>query len=228
MTGCKNYKKDTIICHEKSDGHILNVSKRNAQLNLCKTVDTKTIRALNQQTVSRLVILFQNVHTIGKKGRPYTDYLMLCDLDEVKGLDIGKQYRTDKKSSRICFPYCRGRTCKNKKTLANSKFVSVISDGSTDSSYQEAEIVYVRTCQAGKITVNFSLVKNIPKGDTAHIVKVIAEGLENYVENYGKKLVAVGCDGASVMLGNKTGAVQRLRELTNRPWFNSCCPLLRT
>ena len=32
-------------------------------------------------------------------GRPFTDYVMLCNLDQSKGLDIGTQYRTDQKAA---------------------------------------------------------------------------------------------------------------------------------
>ncbi|XP_053399135.1 zinc finger protein 862-like [Mercenaria mercenaria] len=45
------------------------------------------------------------------------------------------------------------------------------------------------------------------------------DGLSNLCDDYCKKLVAVGCDGASVMLGKNTGAVQRIRKHTDRPWL---------
>jgi hypothetical protein len=44
-----------------------------------------------------------------KKGRPYTDFPMLCDLDESKCLDIGNKYRNNKKSCWICNIYFKGR-----------------------------------------------------------------------------------------------------------------------
>jgi hypothetical protein len=44
----------------------------------------------------------------------------------------------------------------------------------TDSSYQEAEIVFIRHCHNGEINVNFSLVKNIPKADADSISKEIS------------------------------------------------------
>ena len=90
--------------------------------------------------------------------------------------------------------------------------MSAIFDGSTDSSYQEAEIVYVPSCTAGKINVYFSLVKNIQRGDAESISKIISDGLENLCADYNKKLVRVGTDGARVMTRRNTGAVQRLRE----------------
>ena len=71
------------------------------------------------------------------------------------------------------------------------RFISAISDGSTNSSYQEAEIVFIRHCHKGEINVNFSLVKNIPKADADSISKVIMSGLKNLMMNMPKKLLLV-------------------------------------
>jgi len=150
---------------------------------------------------------------------------MICELDEAKGLDVGTQYRTDKKAAEFAASIAEAERVRIRKYMSDAKFVSVISDGSTDSSYQEAEIVYVRTCKAGVITVNFSFVKNVPKGDAANISNVMMEGVQNFVEDYSSKLIAAGCDGASVMLGKKTGAVQRIPESLD---LDHCSSLFET
>lgn len=54
----------------------------------------------------------------------------------------------------------------------------MISDGTTDCSYQEAKIVIVRSCNKGKVNVHFSLVKNVPKGDSQTICRGLVDGLE--------------------------------------------------
>ena len=43
--------------------------------------------------------------------------------------------------------------------------------------------------------------------------------MKNFEDGYAKKVVAIGTDGASVMLGSKTGVVQRIREACVRPWL---------
>ena len=154
---------------------------------------------------------------LSKKGRPYTDFPMLCDLDESKGLDIGNKYRNNKKAAEFATFIAKAENNKIRKQIENVKFIAAISDGSTDSSFQEAEIVFIRHCHQGEIKVNFSLVKNIPKADAESVSKVIISGMEKFDMNYSQKVVAVGTDGANVMLGKKSGAVQRLREKTNRP-----------
>lgn len=217
ITGCMNYKKDAILSHEKSEGHRNNVLKWNATINPSTTAAAKSIRALNKLTIARLVLKFINAHALCKKGRPYTDYIMQCDLDEAKGLDVGSQYRSDKSAAEFSSSIAEAERVRIRKYLSNAKFMAAISDGSTDSSYQEAEIVYVRSCQSGNVSVNFSIVKNVPKGDAKNISQVILEGVKNLTDT--DKLVGFGTDGANVMLGHKTGAVQQIREATNKPWL---------
>ena len=40
--------------------------------------------------------LFRNVHALIKKRRPFTDFIWMCELDEIKGVDIGETYRNEK------------------------------------------------------------------------------------------------------------------------------------
>jgi hypothetical protein len=40
--------------------------------------------------------LFRNVHALIKKRHPFTDFIWMCELDEIKGVDIGETYRNEK------------------------------------------------------------------------------------------------------------------------------------
>ena len=53
ITGCKNYKRDSINQHEKSESHKVNVIKFNGQKNPQNSAGAKALRALNQLTVNR-------------------------------------------------------------------------------------------------------------------------------------------------------------------------------
>ena len=50
----------------------------------------KTLSSLNRAQSAKMDKLFRTTHAIAKKGRPFTDYVWMCDLDEMKGIDIGK------------------------------------------------------------------------------------------------------------------------------------------
>ena len=58
----------------------------------------------------------------------------MCELDEAKRMNVG-----------------------------NTKFISLISDGATDKSYQEAEMLYVRGAVKGIVDTKFVGIKNIKK-----------------------------------------------------------------
>ena len=70
-----------------------------------------------------------------------SDFESLCDLDEAKGLDVGNNYRNDKHASEFvrCIAQAQCQTITAK--FNNCLFFSIISDGATDSSHQEAEVL---------------------------------------------------------------------------------------
>ena len=106
---------------------------------------------------------------------------------------------------------------KVKKEVAAADFVSIISDGTTDIAILEQEMIYLRTCKAGVVSVKFLGVMSTPKPDAQGIMNSIGQavqsGLDVSLEDLAKKLVALGADGAAVMMGCNTGVVTRLREL---------------
>ena len=59
--------------------------------------------------------------------------------------------------------HCRSRRTVTHKEIESINFVSLISDGATDSSHTEAEIVYTRYAFKGKVSVKFIGVKNVTK-----------------------------------------------------------------
>lgn len=105
---------------------------------------------------------------------------------------------------------------KLKEALATTKFLSVMSDSSTDSSVMEEELVYVRWATAGKMEVCFVGVQSVDKPDATQITKAITSLMETVSGNedgtgqWLEKLVACGTDGASVMTGVKRGVVTQL------------------
>ena len=219
VSGTLSYRKDSLVTHEESDIHKHNILKEKNKKNPSESSAVKMVRQLCAKTVGQLCLKFRNSHFVSKKGRAFSDYVTLCDLDESKGLDVGSTYRNDK--SAIVFASCIAEAERNKirNTIDNCKFISIISDGTTDTSFQEAEIVYVRSCCQGKVNVNFSEIKNVQKADAATLCDVMLNGAKNLCEDFGSKTIATGTDGASTMMGCKSGAVQRIRERLNKPYL---------
>ena len=51
---------------------------------------------LNRALTEKLRIKFRSVHALAKHDRPFTDYVWQCELDELKGVNVGQYYRSDK------------------------------------------------------------------------------------------------------------------------------------
>ena len=89
------------------------------------------------------------------KNKPISDFVWHCELDTMKGLDLGSTYLN--RESAKCFIESIARTEFQKvaSVVYNAKFVCVIGDGLPDASIQEQEMWFVRTCIDGKIYVHF-------------------------------------------------------------------------
>ena len=100
--------------------------------------------------------------------------------------------------------------------IRDANVISVLFDGSTDSSVKEIELVYVRLLENGiPNNVYFRL---------AHIDDASAEGVLRAIEgvfesaelfDWKEKLVAIGSDGASVNIGKKKGISALLTNQKN-------------
>ncbi len=136
-------------------------------------------------------------------------------MDEQKGLAVGKTYRNANQAQVFMHYIAEVERRKVKEEISATKFISIMADGSTDSSVMEEELVYTRMSRAGKVKVQFVGIQALKKADAAHITDAICSqmsAVSGGEEEWKEKLVACGTDGAAVMTGSKTGVVSRLRE----------------
>ena len=102
------------------------------------------------------------------------------------------------------------------KEISAAMFAGIVVDGSTDASIQEQQMVYVCACKEGRQMIHFLGCISTPKADADGIVKSIESavqlGLDVTLIEFGKKLVAIGTDGAAVMTGCRGGVVAKLRQ----------------
>jgi hypothetical protein len=86
-----------VIYHETSEQHLRSVGKQSAKENsTVNSAAAKIVQSLNKNVFNRMTNLFRNVHALIKKRRPFTDFIWMCELDEIKGVDIGETYRNEK------------------------------------------------------------------------------------------------------------------------------------
>ena len=216
VTGCTNYKMDTLKSHHTSESHKANLRKIVAATG-AGPMDKKLLE-MNSNDVEHLKILVRNAHFLATSGRPFTDFPPLCDLDAAKGLPIKSQYRNDKRAKEFVESIAAVEKLNLCTKLEEAKFLSVISDGATDSSHIEAEIVFVRLCVRGTVGVHFVAIKNVGKADAEGVTKAIEQSMNDTFDlSWKDKLVAIGTDGAAVMLGHKGGVIAKLRQHLEKP-----------
>ena len=97
MTGSSNFKLESVISRETSEQHLRSVGKQSAKENsTVNSAAAKIVQSLNKNVFNRMTNLFRNVHALIKKRQPFTDFIWMCEHEEIKGVDIGETYRNEK------------------------------------------------------------------------------------------------------------------------------------
>lgn len=112
----------------------------------------KAVSQLKAAETSRLSILFRNAHSVCKNNRPLTDFIWLCQLDKVKGLDIADTYMNEKAATNFIKYIGISEHEQTISLLEKSQFFSFLMDGATDISGNEQESIYIRFSNKGVIT----------------------------------------------------------------------------
>ncbi|XP_014675266.1 PREDICTED: zinc finger protein 862-like [Priapulus caudatus] len=149
-------KVDTLNCHESSNIHTRSVDIMAGRHRIITGVPTeaqKSIESLNKAIFDKLLLLFRTVHALSRAGRPYSDFVWMAQLDQAKGLDTGSTYLNSNSAKEFAKYIAKAELNKIGEEIKNSKFVSILSDGSTDTSVTEVEIIYARLCIGGEIKV---------------------------------------------------------------------------
>ncbi len=133
MSGCTNFKRSAFTDHQTTRGHKDALLKnRKSKSKPGETPAEKCIESLNRATFDRLSILFRNAHAIAMNSRPFRDFIWQAELDERKGLIVGKTYRNDKQCKQFVKAIAYVERNKIEQELKRAKFLSVLSDGSVD------------------------------------------------------------------------------------------------
>ena len=74
--------------------------------------------------------------------------------------------------------------------LLKPNFLSVCSDGSTDSAITEEEILYARYAIKGEVFVTFLGLVSVPKADANHITRAISDGVEKILGDWVEKEIS--------------------------------------
>ncbi|XP_033758057.1 zinc finger protein 862-like [Pecten maximus] len=148
--------------------------------------------------------------------RSISDKRELCSLQAKNGVDMGSMYRNDKGCKTFIEHIANSEIEKIKKDVMESRYFSVLSDGSTDSSITEQEAVYIRYIgPEGKPQTECCDIVSLETADASGVLQDIDRALETIgIDENAFKSKLVGCnfDGAAVMMGKKGGVAAKVKE----------------
>ena len=93
-------------------------------------------------------------------------------------------------------------------------FLSVTSDSATDVGVREVEDVYVRYLKDGEPVNIFVGLKPCPNAKAPGITEAVNSAMTAVCENWKEKAVALGTDGAAVMVGERMEFLLCLNEIS--------------
>ena len=72
----------------------------------------RLLHKMDEKAMKQRMMQFRTAHAIAKKGRPFSDFVWQCNLDEAKGLDVGNLYRNEKQAQTFIHHIARRRGSK--------------------------------------------------------------------------------------------------------------------
>ena len=85
--------------------------------------------------------LVRTAYMLVKEHLPFMKYTSMCKLQKLNGLELGENYLSDKACARFVSSIASDLKSEVYRDIRNNRFVSILSDGSTDKGILEEEIV---------------------------------------------------------------------------------------
>jgi len=239
--GTNNYRKDPINSHESSRAHLdcIARSAREEKQNMVINIPTTPIKSFSTTPLGRAIqkmkesdlvrfrLLFNTAYVLAKNGKPLSDMDMLCQLQEKNGVDIGVNYRNNQRARD--FVKAISDSIKNQACLElkQSNFISILADGSTDTTISEQELVYARYVNKdGEIKTQLLNIEEVASSDSVGVYNGICAAISSCglsmadlvaADNSDTPTLVSACfDGAAVMQGHKNGVISHITK--EAPW----------
>ena len=233
--GATNFKKSALKEHSTSDSHTAAVEEANherakeAGLSLPPkhikiNIPTDSAIASGFQKMSEkerigLRKLMDVAHFIALKGRPFTDFKDLIELEKLHGVKFDTSAYENESACRDFIKsissYLFDIDVRDK--LKRVNFVAILVDGTTDRAVKEQEVLYVMYVDPDTHTPSLSYfeVMEIDEFDQTApgMLSAIKSAFSrNNLSNLWDKLIYLSSDGASVNCGKDSGLIAQIQE----------------
>ena len=218
VVGCSNFRKSAVSEHSRTEMHrkaeelekIENAEKlgekhKKKPIPAENTPVGESIRntgKLTENQQERLEKLFHIAYHVALRGRPYTDFVHELEIQKLHKVEFFKTKSYENESAcRDFINFCSTSIFEEtvRKKLVNSNFISILCDGSTDSSVVEKECIYVLFVDPETFQPNISFfsLRNVPSQDVVGVFSAIKKAFsDNGLELLLEKIVFLASDGA--------------------------------
>ena len=169
----------------------------------------RALSQINCEATEKVTQMIRTVHALAKKNRPMSDFVWICQLDDTKGLNLGTTYRNSTQASTFLSCISQEAFQQLSDRVQKAKFVTISGDDSTDINCEEQSLWYTRIVNKGEVMVSYlgcsTLEKANAEGIVGGLADIVRSNLNLNFEDFAGKLIGITTDGASVMLGRKSG-----------------------
>ena len=156
---------------------------------------------------------------MAKRALPFNNFNSLSSMEKSHGVSLGSAYQN--------VAGCRDMTqhiseCiegELKEALAETKYFSILMDGSTDCAVVESELMYViYVDKYGNLTQRYMKLNKVHDATAAGLTELLKDTMAEIIPGLGttQYIVKFGADGASVNMGVRKGIAVRLQD--EYPW----------
>ena len=217
-------KKDNILKHQKSEQHTRALRYESEPMSMLdvysKTPLGKALANSERADRDNVGRLIEIVYMMAKRALPFNNFNSLSSMEKSHGVSLGSAYQN--------VAGCRDMTqhiseCiegELKEALAETKYFSILMDGSTDCAVVESELMYViYVDKYGNLTQRFMKLKKVHDATAAGLTELLKDTMAEIIPGLGttQYIVKFGADGASVNMGVRKGIPVRLQD--EYPWF---------
>ena len=213
IVGTKATRSNSLEKHSLSNPHIKAESAVKAAENPDKTPMSLALRKLKGETLEKMRYLFHTAYFVAYEDLAFTKFDKLCNLQSPNGVKIETLYTNDTRAREFVGFIAEALRQGQSDPLHQVKYISVMSDSSTDRSLNEQEIIYIRNINHCAIPQSLYVgLGAIRRADGKGILEVIDQVLlkRGWID-WKDKLVGFGADRASVMMGCKNGVAALLK-----------------
>ena len=213
--GTSTFRKSSIKTHTKSKAHAKCELAKRAKEIPRSTPMAQTVAKMNKENFEVLKKLFGTAYYVAKEEIAMAKFSSLCKLQIGNGVNMNNTYLNDHACCNFIGAMSHVHRLDTTSQIERSRFLSVLSDGSTDNSVIEQELVYVRFLCNGKPETKMIKIVDLEHAHSIGILKAINGAVKEAgitLEVWRSKIVCAKFDGASVMMGDVNGVPGQLKR----------------